>query len=482
MATQAINDTQEESMAGGLIAALPMIVLERKWLLIAPVVVTTLAGTLAAYMMHPVYESNATLLIESQQIPVGMIGQGQGMGDVIGERVARARERVLSRMDLIRLIRSYDLYPEQLRKMPLSKVVDLMRDSATIAAGNASLALGPQRGGADAISVTVSFDYDDPVKAQIVTQQFVNRLLDLDAAAQASQAQDTVNFLSEQANRLQAQIADVNGQMQKIKSANGTVLALGQTTGDPTADLSRIDSDIAGLQAEDARLALMPSQTEDAGGVAAAEAALRVAQAKFSDSHPDVLAAKAQVAAARAAQAAAPKGGSVVAAQLASNRAQLASLQRARAMIASHSSEAQMAQARAPALQGQVDQLERQSTSLHAQMDTIGSRLQAAQIQARVENEQKGERLTLADPPVVPDHPVKPNRPVLILGSLVGGAAFGLALILLIELVMRPIRGTAALREAIGQPPLAIIPDFDQKPGRIMRLIEKRVRRKTVRA
>jgi hypothetical protein len=83
---------------------------------------------------------------------------------------------------------------------------------------------------------------------------------------------------------------------------------------------------------------------------------------------------------------------------------------------------------------------------------------------------------------VVPDHPLRPNRPLIIAGSIAAGFGFGLMLVLLIEIVMRPIRGTAALRAAIGEPPLAVIPDFDLRPSWIAKLIERRVRRKSNKA
>ncbi|WP_294393212.1 Wzz/FepE/Etk N-terminal domain-containing protein [uncultured Sphingomonas sp.] len=481
-----IETETEEDGGSGFLAAVPSILWQRRWLILAPAVLATIGGATAAFLIHPVYESSATVLIESQQLPdalLGDLGSSQA-GDAIGQRVARARERVLSRMDLIRLIRTYNLYPDEQRTVPLSKIVDEMRASTNITALNNELVNAKSRrnlGLANTIAINVSFRYDDPQKAQVVAQQFVDRFLEADATSQATQATDAVNFLTEQANTVQSQIAEIEAKSMQIKAENGTVLALGQATGNQSADLSRIDAQIAGLQAENLRLNASGGASQETG-VAAAEAQLRVAQAKFSDTHPDVVAARAQVEAARRAAAALPASANPVAAQIASNRAQIASLQRAQGMLASQSSAVVSAQSRAPVLAGQVDQLEKRADALREQYRTIGAKLQAAQIQARVESEQKGERLTLADPPVVPDSPVRPNRPMIILGSILGGLALGLGLALLIELILRPIRGTQAMRQALGQPPLAVIPDFDSKPNWIVRLLERRTRRKTARA
>lgn len=475
-------EREQEDEGSGFVAALPTILWHRRWLIIVPLVLTTIAAIVTAVVMHPIYESTGTVLIESPQLPPDLVGAGSGsqVNDALEQRVGRARERALSRMDLIRLIRTYNLYPEQQRTTPLSRIVDRMRDDAVISAVASNIQLG--RGNGGSIAINVGFRYDDPAKAQIVAQQFVESFLQADASSQASQAVDTVNFLTEQANGIQRQISDIDNRVTQIKAQNGTVLALGQATGNTIADVSRIDSQIAGLQAENARLAVSAGAQVPDSAVAQAEAQLRVAQARYSDSHPDVVAARAQVEAARRAAAAAPRGVDPVAAQVASNRAQIASLQQARVMLSSQSSTVAAAQSRAPVLSAQVDQLTKQADVLRDQYRSIGGRLQAAQIQSRMESEQKGERLTLADPPVVPDSPVRPNRPAIIVGGIIGGLCVGVALALLLELVLRPIRGTAAMRRALGEPPMAVIPDFDRKPNWIIRALERRTRRKLARA
>ena len=488
MATQ-LSETETGGGGGGFVSALPAMLWQRRWFVIVPVVASTVAGLVTAFLMHPVYESSATVLIESQQVPDDLIGALSGGGsqvsDMIGQRIARARERVLSRQDLIRLIRTYDLYPSEQRTMPLSNIVDKMRNDTTVQAIDNAISMGgaPSKknlGLANTIAITVAFQYDNPVKAQLVAQQFVDHFLEADASTQASQATDTVNFLSEQANQIQSQIQQLEGKALQIRSQNGMILALGNLSGNAAQDNGQIETQIAGLESQNSRLQTAQDQgvTPTDTAVGQAEAQLRIAEARFSDTHPDVIAAKAQLAAARSAAAAKPNLDPIQS-QLAANRSQIAALRNARAMMASNSASARAAASRAPAIASQLDQLEKAAEVLRDQYRGIGIKLQAAQIQARMESEQKGERLTLSDPPVVPDHPLRPNRPLIITGSIAGGFGFGLMLVLLIEIITRPIRGTAALRAAIGEAPLAVIPDFDQRPSWIAQMIERRVRRKS---
>jgi len=491
MATQP-PEAEFGGAGGGFVSALPTMLWQRRWFVIVPIVAATVAGLVTAFLMHPVYESSATVLIESQQVPDDLIGALSGGGsqvsDMIGQRIARARERVLSRQDLIRLIRTYGLYPREQRNMPLSRIVEKMRNDTTIQAiDNGIMGSTPSKknlGLANTIAITVSFDYDDPVKAQLVAQQFVDRFLEADASTQVSQATDTVNFLTEQANQIQNQIRELEAKALQIRAQNGTILALGGlAAGGGLQDSGQIESQIASLQAQNSKLqaAQAAGVTPQDTAVAQAEAQLRVAQARFSDTHPDVIAAKSQLDAAKRAAASRPSIDPVQS-QIAGNRAQIAALQNARAMMNSNSATARAAASRAPAISSQLEQLEKAGEVLRDQYRGIGIKLQAAQIQARMESEQKGERLTLSDPPVVPDRPLRPNRPLIIAGSIAAGLGLGLGLVLLIELVLRPIRGTAALRATIGEPPLAVIPDFDQRPSWIAQMIERRVRRKSDRA
>jgi succinoglycan biosynthesis transport protein ExoP len=458
---------EEDEGGSSLIQALPVILWERRWLLIIPAILGLIAGVGAAYTIPTMFESSATVLIESQQLPLDVVNSP--VTDLIGQRIARARERVLSRQDLIRLIRSNNLYAEEQRRKPFSAIVDKMRDDTTIEAVGADASNNNR-----SIALRIGFSYSDPVKAQIVAQQYVNRFLEVDASSQTDQAVGAANFLNQQGAQLQAQIAAIEGQIGKIKSENGPLLAMqSQSTGNPIADAASIDSDIVRLQGDNARLAA--TSGNDSGAVQAAEAAVAAARARYSDTHPDVIAALNQLDAARRSAGGARGSANPM---ISANNAQISSLRAAKAMILSQSGETRAAQARGPAIAAQVDALEKRADALRDQYRDIGGKAQSAQLSARMQTEQKGERLTLADPPIVPDSPYKPNRPVLIAGGFVGGAGLGLAIVLLLELLLRPIRGTEMLREAAGAAPLVIIPDYSRKPSLVIRWLEKRNRRR----
>lgn len=471
-------DLHEEA-APSLLTTLPVVLWQRRWLIILPMILFTIAGTVAAFVLPPMYESSATVLIESQQLPSD--ANPQSLTDAIDQRIARARERVLSRQVLIQLIRSNGLYPhEQETGKPFSEIVDKMKDSTDISGvaaqgGGMAAAMGLRQ----TIALRISFSYPDPIKAQAVTQQFVNRFLEVDATAQTEQAQGAANFLTGSESDLRNQISDLEGQITKIKQENGSILAMGAvSTGNPAADAATIDSQIANLQTQNAQLQAQASQVGGDSAVAQAEQNLRAARSKYSDTHPDVIAAQQALAAAKAASNGPTTANPALTATINANRNQIAQLNAAKGMVLSQSASAKAAAAKAPAILQQIDQLDKQAEVKRDALRMMAMRTQNATLNSKMETEQKGERLTLADPPVVPDTPYKPNRKVLIAGGFSGGVVLGLLIVLGLELLLRPIRGVDAVKAATGIAPLAIIPDYERKPNFIIRFLERRNRKK----
>lgn len=445
-----------------LIKSLPTMLWARRWLIIIPAVVLSIVGVVAAFLIPPKYRSQATILIESAQLPADLVNSS--VTDVVEQRIERVRQRVLSRGDLIQLIRSNGLYPAEQRSQPLSAIVDKMRAATQIEPIAADVNGGR---GSNTVAFTISFEYAQPGPAQLVVQQFVNRFLELDASSQTEQATGAANFIGEQAEGLQRRIAEIEGQIRAIKAANGTTIALGQYMGgDPVGASSSIDREIDGIMADNTRLAA----TSSSGGseLANLRAQLRALSSKYSDDHPDVVALREQVAAAERQPQAASTIKTPEQLQIDSNMSRIASLRAAKAAVNSQSATSRAAAARAPAILAQIDQLEKQADTLRLQYQSVGNKLVSAETSARMESEQKGERFTVADPPVVPDAPFWPNRLMFVGGGVAAGFGLGAALALAIELLLRPIRGPAALRAATGVPPLAIIPSMegDSKRGK----------------
>ena len=223
---------------------------------------------------------------------------------------------------------------------------------------------------------------------------------------------------------------------------------------------------IAALQRENAQLSAQSGvAVERDPAVTAAEATLAAARAQFSDDHPDVRLAQSRLAAARAnARDAQVSGVSpLIQQQVAANNRAISDLERQRASEQGRAAALASAQARGPAAAQQVQQLQARADMLRTSLAKVQSNLLTARSMVRLADQQRGERLTLIDPPVTPDRPTSPNRVLLIAGGILGGLAAGLGLALIVEVLLRPIRSVAQLTSLLGEAPLAVVPVMSRK-------------------
>ena len=430
---------------------LPVIMWQRRYYVLVCLVALLLAATIAAFALPTTYRSTATLLVQSQDLPTTLVDAPTN--GAIEQRIARIREQVLSRGDLIQLIEQNDLYTDDRRSKPLSKIIEKMRHATTV--GALSSDIGQQSGTQNnTVAIAMSFDYPDPVKAQTVLQSFVTKFLSMDNADVEDQANLTVRFLQDQANKLQAQISDVEGQLTALKARNGAALA---STGTPLIDTGSFSAQITSLQNENRQLIAQsrrPAQRNDA--LAAAEAALAAAQAQYNDSHPDVIAAKQRVAELRRTTQSAGDDNSIQE-QIAANNSAIHQLMDQRDSTLARANAQMAGSARAPAIEEQAMQLENRANTLRTQYQQISENLLKAQNSARMASEQRAEHLSLVEPANLPDHPYSPNRPILIAAGAAAGLIFGILLALGLELVNRPVRSPRQIQD-LGLPMIGVVP------------------------
>lgn len=432
---------------------LPVILWQRRFYVLGCFIALLLAGTVAAFALPRTYRSTATLLVQSQDLPTSIVDSPTT--GAIEQRIARIREQVLSRGDLIQLIEQNDLYPDERRSKPLSKVIEQMRHATVVSALSSDI--GQQSGTQNStVAIAMSFEYPDPAKAQTVLQSFVTKFLSMDSQDVEDQASLTVRFLQDQANKLQSQISGIEGELTGLKARNGAALA--SSGAPPLIDTGSFSAQITALQNENRQLIAQsrrPAQRNDA--LATAEAVLAATQARYNDTHPDVIAAKERVSALRKISQQNSDDGSVIQDQIAANNAAIHQLMAQRDATLARANSAMAGQARAPAVMEQAMQLESRANTLRNQYQQISENLLKAQNSARMATEQRAERLSLVEPANLPDRPYSPNRLKLIAGGAAAGLALGLLLALALELAMKPVRSPRQI-EQLGLPVIGVVP------------------------
>lgn len=195
------------------------VVWSRRTLVLVPAILLMILSFLVAFLLPPVYRSQATILIEEPDVPPELVlSTITGFAD---ERIQAITQRVNSTQNLSAIIERYNLYPKSRAKLPLTEVVDKMRDD--IKSDLISADVKDPRSGRAAqatIAFTVSFDYRDPATAQRVANEIVNLYLSENLRERQSKANETTNFLSGETARLQKLINDLEKRISDLKQTS----------------------------------------------------------------------------------------------------------------------------------------------------------------------------------------------------------------------------------------------------------------------
>jgi polysaccharide biosynthesis transport protein len=447
----------------------------RRWWLIAPGIIGTAGGVAAAFLMQPVYESTATILIESQQVPTSLVASP--ITSYADERIAKIRQQIISRNNLVELINRNELYPSERGNMTLAEIVELMRSAIRVDLVSANSQPNAPRSANTTIAFNLTFDYRDPKTTQAVTEQLTGMFIDADLRRRTEQASGTAAFLSRRADELEQRLKAAEGQIAQVRAQyNGALpdqlLTSTQSASMLRAEMARIDIEIQSvLQANSAiatRLAeqagIAPEQTE----LSRAEATLERLQAVYSDRHPDVVAARGVVARLRESGfgAANDVNRRSLEAELAAGRSRVSVLNQRRAQLQAEVQTADRMAALSPQATYELTNLQRNYDNLKEQYESIRNRQLEAQVAANLEAEEKGERFSLVEAPALPEEPVRPNRPFVVLLGLLLGLGAGGAAILLHQLLTRPLIGPSSIARITGQQPLALLPNQEKRAWR----------------
>ena len=205
--------------------------------------------------------------------------------------------------------------------------------------------------------------------------------------------------------------------------------------------------------------------------IADARSQLAQLQERYSPDHPDVLRLQQQIDSLRqllkdapaptpAAKPANPDNPAYIQnkAQREANGAQREALQQKRADIEKQIDELGARIAASPAVERDYAELLRELNNEQVKYTEVRQKQMAAKLSESLEDEQKGERFTLIEPPLAPEEPTTPNRPLLLVGGLVLALAASLLSIVAMERIDGSVRNRRDLERLLDVPPLAILP------------------------
>jgi uncharacterized protein involved in exopolysaccharide biosynthesis len=191
----------------------------RKWPMLATLCTLIAASAIVAYVLPPVYRSTATILIEEQEIPLDLVRTT--ISSFADQRIQVISQQVMTRANLMKIVKKYDLYPTQQRYETTEEILTRMRKDIRLDLVNADV-IDRRSGmrGAATIAFTLSYDGETADRAQKVANELTTLYLNQNLELRQQKAAETSSFLAEETERLRKEIAGIETRLAAFKRRN----------------------------------------------------------------------------------------------------------------------------------------------------------------------------------------------------------------------------------------------------------------------
>lgn len=445
----------------------------RRWIALALAWGICLVGWLVVALIPNSYESKARIFIQLDDALAEQVGIG--VADKKRD-IERIRQTLTSAVNLEKVVRGTRLgdtieSPKQMEAAVLKlgenvKVVsqqdNLFEITATANTGSFS-------------------DAENAKLAQDVAQKLIDIFREENLSGNRGEMVETLEFVNQQLKQREKELEAAEQrrtafEAQHPEMAQGTA-GIAQRLEAARSGLRDVEADLAAgqsaLAAIDGQLAGTPRTIPGAGG-GGAQASLARAQADLSAmlargltaNHPDVIAARNQIAVLKgpAAQEAASGAGGVLNPAYSSlqsiraeRQANVQALHSRKAALQSDIASLTASAISDPELAAEAKRIGRDYDVLRSQYDKLLQDREELRLRGEVKTEREAVKFEVVDPPTTPQAPIAPNRPLLLLGVLVVGICGGCAGAFALSRVRSVFSTTSGLERAMGLPVLGSI-------------------------
>jgi polysaccharide chain length determinant protein (PEP-CTERM system associated) len=461
------------------------------YFLVVAALISAVGVTLAA-ILPPTYRSEASILVEPQQISGELVQATVEVNPY--EQAQIIARRIMTQPNLTALAERVGLYAGEPEMTPSAMAADIAERIEFIGFTPAGTQINRVPG---ATVIGVAFEAEDPQFAVRGANELVNLVLAENVRLRTDRAGGTAAFFQAEADRLRAAVEAQSARIAEMKTAN--VDALPDSLAARRAQQEREQERLLALEREEAALRnqratvvwvfertgrttaqadLSPEEEE----LAALKSELLQQRSIYAAGSPRIRVLESRIGALeslveeqRAARvvpdadgnAAPPPSELEVELAPIDDRLEFIAAEKAgiQATLAALDASIQATPANEMTLAG----LERELANLSDQYETARTRLNEAMVGERMEVMSKGERFTLVQPPTEPTSPDRPNRVLIAGAGVVGGLGLGLSLVLLLEMLNRSIRRPVEIFDRLGVQPFAAIPYIRTRRERTLR-------------
>lgn len=462
------------------IKTLIVILKRRKWCIVLPAAFIFIVAVVLAFTLPPVYRSESTILVEDQELPREFVNTT--VTGLVEQRLQTINQRIMGTTKLIDIINRFGLYPELKNKWTTEEIIAKLRKDIKLKTISADV-IDPRSGQPRPATIAFSLSYEgrNPQAVQRVANELASLFLEGNLSDRTRQSQGTSNFMEDEMKTVQVQLADADSKIAGYKKRNvNTLPELAQVN---LQSLDSTEREIVGLNyqlrthqeresAIAAQLATVPADSGNQDKARLGELRVQLVELKsrFTDEHPDVIKTRSQLAAlTRQLQVSGldtpdnkPDNPAYItlSSQLASIRSEITSTKRHIETFNKKRDELRQRIAATPGVEEGYKNILVQRNNLQLKFDDLSKKFMEAKVSNGMEKEQKGERFTLIDAARLPEKPVKPNAPAILLIGLVLGIGCGAGLAAFMEQSDDTVWSPEVLARATSFPVLGCIPEI----------------------
>jgi len=431
------------------------IIKRRKWALILPALAVVLLTVILLLFWDPVYRSTATILIEEQEIPREFVTAT--VTSFAEQRLQTINQQIMSSTRLMEIIKTFNLYADRFTKDSTEEIIENMR-KRDIKFGTVTADVIDRQTGRPAsatIAFTISYEGKNPAVVQQVDDTLSSLYLEQNIKVMGQQTKGATKFLEEEAKSLQVQLAELDRKTRLFKENNPHALpelyqfnlqeleATDRTRDDLRAQLRSLQERESYMQTEMATVK-PDTETQDKERLKDLRTSLLSLQTRYSDEYPDVIKTKAEINELEkklqsnerhSEDAERPDNPAYIAlaSQLAGIESDIKSVKRQLEDLRIKREDYRRRIEESPKIEEGYKNMLAVRNDTQAKYDDLMKKFMEAKVAEGLEKEKLGEHFTLIDPARLPEKPVRPNRPVILLIGLFLGIGSGI--------------GTAAMQE-----------------------------------
>ncbi len=440
----------------------------RKWWLILTMVPIFALGTLVAFLLPRFYTSETLVLVEPKDVPDDVVKDFITLDTF--ERLTAIQETVISRTNLRQVLNEFPDGFTDIRHLSEELQIQRVRQRIKI-----EVTTNPRGRTSVVPYFKISYEDRDPHNAQDVTKRLTRFFIDYDTSTREQQVFGTTEFLKGERDKVGRDLQEVEESLSQLKDRYRYELPEQLETN--LRHLDRLQAELVANGEErdryiTLRIELEQRLTETAkylepeelpvsqGGRRASEkvteyrdkeSRLKQLQTRYTDSHPDIRSLKEELAQLRSEIP--PEDLEVVETEPESGQDENAAedrvinpvYQNLQAQLTQLETEIKINEERRERLNRSVEiysrridntpqreqvisSQQRQYDNLQERYQDLENKLSDAELAKSAEARQKGEQFKIVDPASFPLSPSKPNRLLVLMGSLAVALGVGFTL------------------------------------------------------